>query len=81
MRTFEELTRIANTLIKQLSLKVEIITPEMARVYLNTSVGNRVIKQDILRGLVSYLKNDQFKVNGETIVFDSEGSLMMDITD
>ena len=52
MRTFEELTRIANTLIKQLSLKVEIITPEMARVYLNTSVGNRVIKQDILRGLV-----------------------------
>lgn len=36
MRTFEELTRIANTLIKQLSLKVEIITPEMARVYLNT---------------------------------------------
>lgn len=76
MRTFEELTRIANTLIKQLSLKVEIITPEMARVYLNTSVGNRVIKQDILRGLVSYLKNDQFKVNGETIVFDSEGSLM-----
>lgn len=48
----------------------------MARVYLNTSVGNRVIKQDILRGLVSYLKNDQFKVNGETIVFDSEGSLM-----
>lgn len=76
MRTFEELTRIANTLIKQLSLKVEIITPEMARAYLNTSVGNRVIKQDILRGLVSYLKNDQFKVNGETIVFDSEGSLM-----
>ena len=64
MRTFEELTRIANTLIKQLSLKVEIITPEMARVYLNTSVGNRVIKQDILRGLVSYLKNDQFKVSG-----------------
>lgn len=40
MRTFEELIRIANTLIKQLSLKVEIITPEMARVYLNTSVGN-----------------------------------------
>lgn len=28
MRTFEELTRIANTLIKQLSLKVEIITPK-----------------------------------------------------
>lgn len=76
MRTFEELAHIANTLIKQLSLRVEIITPEMARVYLNTSVGNRVIKQDILRGLVSYLKNDQFKVNGETIVFDSEGSLM-----
>lgn len=76
MRTFEELTRIANTLTKQLLLRVEVITPEMARVYLNTSVGNRVIKQDILRGLVSYLKNDQFKVNGETIVFDSEGSLM-----
>lgn len=76
MKTFEELTHIANTLIKQLSLKIEIITPEMARVYLNTSVGNRVIKQDILRGLVSYLKNDTFKVNGETIVFDSEGSLM-----
>lgn len=76
MKTFEELTHIANTLIKQLSLKIEIITPEMARVYLNTSVGNRVIKQDVLRGLVSYLKNDTFKVNGETIVFDSEGSLM-----
>lgn len=76
MRTFEELTHIANTLIKQLSLKIEIITPEMARAYLNTSVGNRVIKQDILRGLVSYLKNDTFKVNGETIVFDSEGNLM-----
>lgn len=76
MKTFEELTHIANTLIKQLSLKIEIITPEMARAYLNTSVGNRVIKQDILRGLVSYLKNDTFKVNGETIVFDSEGSLM-----
>lgn len=76
MKTFEELTHIANTLIKQLSLKIEIITPEMARAYLNTSVGNRVIKQDILRGLVSYLKNDTFKVNGETIVFDSEGNLM-----
>lgn len=32
MKTFEELTHIANTLIKQLSLKIEIVTPEMASI-------------------------------------------------
>lgn len=76
MKTLKELNNIAIALTEKLSFAVEVITPEKAAIYLNTSVGNRNIKKDTITALVNALNKGTFEVNGETIVFDQNGSLM-----
>lgn len=76
MKSLKELTNTASILAKQISFEIEVITPEKAREYLATSIGNRLIKKDILTKLKAALTEGTFAVNGETIVFDSNGSLM-----
>ena len=57
-------------------LDILIITPEMADKWLKTSIGNRKLKPDVLKGILSDLVNDEWAFNGASIVFDENGALM-----
>lgn len=55
--------------------RMELITPEIAGKYLETSTGNRAIKEVMLRELVSDLKEGRWRVTPEGISFDESGHL------
>lgn len=76
MRDLNQLMAEAQRLAKTVKFSVEVITPEMAVDYLSTSIGNRNIKKDTLTALINALNKGTFEVNGETIVFDQNNSLM-----
>lgn len=76
MKTLAELNNKALDLTEKLSFAIEVVTPEKAAMYLGTSIGNRNIKKDTMSALIDALSKGTFEVNGETIVFDQDGSLM-----
>lgn len=76
MKDLNQLLIEAQKLTNSISFTVEVVTPEIAIKYLNTSIGNRNIKKDTITALVNALTKGTFEVNGETIVFDQNGSLM-----
>lgn len=76
METVNQLVVKAQNLAKTISFAIEVITPQTATKYLSTSVGNRNIKKDTMTALINALTKGTFEVNGETIVFDQNGSLM-----
>lgn len=61
---------------KEIKFEIVEVTPEMAEKYLVTSKGNRNLKKDIVTGLVAELQAGKWCVNGETIVFDEDNSLL-----
>lgn len=74
--TVEQLQKVLNQLRKEIKFSIEIVTPEIAQTMLKTSKGNRNIKQDTLKGLVSEILGGKWAVNGETIVLDEENTLL-----
>ena len=63
--------------IKQTNLSVELnlITPELAENYLKFNKKNRKLSSNNIQFLVNEMKNDRFIENGEAIVFDKNGYL------
>lgn len=67
---------ILDQLKKEIKFEIVEVTPEMAEQYLATSKGNRNIKQDTIKSLVSELQAGKWCVNGETIVLDENKALL-----
>lgn len=55
---------------------VETITPEIAREYLKFNVTNRPLRQKTVCKYAKQMKNGEFMLNGEAIVFSDGGSLL-----
>jgi len=55
---------------------IERITPETARHYLMQSAGNRNLKPAKIYSLTRDMKAGKFKLNGESIIFDANGTLL-----
>lgn len=55
---------------------IETITPEKAREYLNTSVGNRPTSWTFVRMYAHSMKAGKWAINGQTIKFDTDGHLI-----
>lgn len=56
--------------------KEEKITPDVATKYLEMNVHNRPIHQRQVEFLAEEIKQDRWKMNGSTIVFNKEGTLI-----
>lgn len=54
-------------------ISIECITPEVAQKMLNVNIDNRDFKRE---PLVEALKNGEWALNGETIIFSDEGTLL-----
>lgn len=55
---------------------IETITPAIAKVYLNTSEGNRNLKRLKVAAYARDIKAGKWRVNGESIIFDAGGRLV-----
>lgn len=54
----------------------EVITPALARDYLERNTNNRVLKSKHIRMLASDIVNGNWAMNGDTIRFDKNGDLL-----
>lgn len=59
--------------MENLSVKVETITPELAREYLKANTFNRELNEKTVNSYVRQIKEGQWKLNGETIAFSRGG--------
>jgi len=57
-------------------VEVETITQELAREWLANSVGNRALRPKVIRTLSKAMLDGKWRLNGEAIIFDTEGRLM-----
>lgn len=55
---------------------VEVITPEIAAKYLKLNTENRPVASGALTNIMRALKNNEWKVNGESIKFDKQGKMI-----
>lgn len=60
----------------QLILRVETITPVLAEEYLRRNTKNRQLRSNIVSYYASQMKNGQWMLNGEGIIFNDEGILV-----
>lgn len=58
------------------NVKLETITPDMARYWLEENRRNRPVKDMVVRRYAEAIKADQWEVNGGTIKFASNGDLL-----
>lgn len=58
------------------SSRIETITPEIAREYLQYNSKNRPVHTFIVKKYVQAMVNDQWEINGESIKFSSTGRLL-----
>ena len=56
--------------------KVELITPEIARVYLAQNCGNRKVSKYMVNMYSEAMKRGEWMLNGESIKFDVDGNLI-----
>lgn len=61
---------------KETEMKLEDITPDVARDYLDKNTNNRPCPKRTVTRLVLALVNGEWEVNGETIKFDRNGTLI-----
>ena len=59
-----------------LEVSVEVITPELAEKYLGFNHKHRDIKDSKVEKFVSVLNDEDWQLNGKTIVFDKDGKLL-----
>jgi hypothetical protein len=62
--------------IPRITTGVETITPDMARLYLESSAGNRALKQAKIWSLKRDMIGGRFVPNGESIIFSDDGTLI-----
>ena len=55
--------------------RVELITPEMATMYLEKNTHNRKVKQEAVRRYANDMKNGNWQLNNQGIAFHKDGSL------
>lgn len=60
---------------KQLLSKVETITPELAEKYLRHNTKNRPMRKNVVKYYASQMKKGQWLLNGESIIFNHDGTL------
>lgn len=68
----------AKKILQQLGFKLSgsvesiavLITPDIAKLMLSTSVGNRALKENQVRNLINCIKNDDFVLTNNAISFD-----------
>lgn len=72
----KQLDRIVKNFQKEVKLEIKAITPEIAKEWLKTSIGNRNLKKDVLQGLLAEITEGKWEFNGETIVFDENNNLL-----
>ena len=65
-----------NNEIKMPDVKWEKITPEIASVYLQVNTGNRILRKYHVKSIANDIKNGNFEITGQSIVFDSDGKLV-----
>lgn len=61
---------------KTVVTEVVTLTPELAAIWLETNEMNRKVKDWWVRNLAAEMTNGNWKVNGDTFVFDSDGILV-----
>jgi hypothetical protein len=59
-----------------LNVSIETITPELADMYLLNNAYHRKVKQKKVDEFISELVEGQWKLNGKTICFDTDGRLL-----
>lgn len=60
---------------RRLSVAVELITPEMALQYMQCNENNRPLSKTIVLKYARALRQGEWVLNGEAIVFDSDGRM------
>lgn len=60
----------------KLKASVQIITPAIARMWLDTTLKNRTLRQSRVKQYAADMKAGRWKLNGESIKFDSTGHLL-----
>lgn len=60
----------------QLISRVETITPVLAEEYLKHNTSNRQLRKNIVSYYASQMKNGQWMLNGEGIIFNEQGTLV-----
>jgi len=55
---------------------IEVITPELAQIYLTHNVGNRKLNKDIVNLYVEQMKNGEWLLSNDAISFSKEGRLL-----
>ena len=59
-----------------LTVTVETITPELAEQYLGNNHKHREIRDSKVEKLAAAMTDDNWQLNGKTIVFDKDGVLL-----
>lgn len=59
-----------------ITAKVEVITPEVAKCYLEHNEGNRILNKGQVAFFAKMMQEGTWQVNGEAIVFDKNGRLV-----
>lgn len=73
-RTMKNNTK--NQVAKQINGTVEIITPEMAKVWLEKNIGNRPLHAVHVKRLADAITSNQFVLTHQGVAFDSDGTLI-----
>lgn len=60
---------------KKITTNVEVITPQIAAEYLKKNTRNRNVSDAVVRSYASTMQRGEWKLNGESIKFDTEGVL------
>lgn len=73
-RTMKNNTK--NQVAKQITTTTEVVTPAMAKEWLEKNVGNRPLNETYVRKLASDIARDQFVLTHQGIAFDANGVLI-----
>lgn len=65
-----------NHVLRTVKVQFVTITPEMAAAWLQTSKGNRNKQHQAISRMVHHMKSGNWFINGEAIVFNSNGELV-----
>jgi len=58
-----------------MKIRIEQITPEIAKDYLKANIENRKVRRDIVSSLAEKMSSGKWSENGESIIFDKNGVL------
>lgn len=58
------------------SMRIEMITPDIAKDYLSRNTRNRALRKSHLDDLVRQMRAGQWALNGQSIIFDEEDALI-----